>query len=433
MIRALFLKKISLVTIGTAISWYEFFLFIFWAPQIHHIFLSNSPTSLDTLLLFTFGYFLRPLSGLIFGYIGDRFGRKISLTISILLATLPSILIALLPAFNGLGITSFIILQCIRMFQSIPSGSEEPGAMCYLYETAPKKNIFFSSSFSFLGTQCGAILGIITTLLMQLTFSSENLMTYGWRLCFILSAVFGLTGFIIRHKLPETLPFEHLKKEKKILKNPVITTLFQHKKALLIGASISILPVIGFFMATIYPLFYYPQYFKLSITQNFLISLFFFGLTATSLPFYGKLADRHGAKKMILTSLVTSTLLAIASYHCMKMGWVGWCLSTQSLLCFSNGILLALIPAILCHLFPIQLRYTSVGFSFNASASILGGISPIFAFFYTQIQTDPISFIGLFVLTCLIGIWLFTGPRARSILENKHELFFRCTDHNKIT
>jgi MHS family proline/betaine transporter-like MFS transporter len=427
-----FLKTVSLISAGTAVSWYEFFLFIFWAPQINEVFLSNTLSTLDALLIFCFGYILRPLSGLIFGHIGDRFGRKPALIISVLLATLPSILIAFLPSFQDWGLISFVILQAIRLIQSVPSGSEEPGAMCYLYESAPRKKTYFASSFSFFGTQMGSIFGTITCLLMKMFFSNENLLTWGWRISFVLSAIFGLIGFVIRHKLSETLPFEHLRKEKKVLKNPVASTLFRHRRAILIAASVSIFEVVGFFIATIFPTLYFPQYFDLSIYQNFLISIFLLILASVSLPLYGHLADRYSAQKMLLISTVTSSLFAILTYHFMKEGSLSLCLTAQSLLCLSNSVLFALIPATLCHLFPTQVRYTGVGFSFNICASILGGISPIFAFFYTEIKTDPISFVGLFVLFCIIGVWLFTGARARSIFENRHELFFRCTQHKSI-
>jgi len=200
------------------VTWYEFFLYIFWVPQINKVFLFSKLTSLDAFLIFSFGYLLRPLSGLIFGRIGDTLGRKPALVISILMATLPSIIIAFLPSFNNWGVFAFSILQAIRMLQSIPSGSEEPGSMCYLYEIAPPKKTYFSSSFSFLGSQMGSILGISSCLLMQALFSEENMITWGWRLSFLISAILGLVGFKIRHKLSETHPFEHLKKEKKILK-----------------------------------------------------------------------------------------------------------------------------------------------------------------------------------------------------------------------
>src|ERR1700722_19426931 len=131
------------LTIGSVLEWYEIFLYIYWAPIIGRVFFNYSSTLADlisTLLVFAFGFLSRPLGGLIFGYIGDRWGRKKSIIISIVLIALPSIAIGFMPSYAKWNSFSAIFLVVMRLLQGIPAGGELPGAMCYLEEIAtPEK------------------------------------------------------------------------------------------------------------------------------------------------------------------------------------------------------------------------------------------------------------------------------------------------------
>jgi MFS family permease len=181
------------VSAGGIIEWYELFLYVYWTPLISRIFFANDSSflaSLKMLFVFFIGFLARPLGGVWFGHIGDKEGRKVSFIQSILLMTLPSFAIALMPT-QLLGMATPIILCIIRFLQGLPAGGELPGAMCYLAEsTDTDKQRPFLCSFSFVGPQIGVIIAMLECYFLEHYCSQEFLLTYGWRLSFLLGGIF---------------------------------------------------------------------------------------------------------------------------------------------------------------------------------------------------------------------------------------------------
>jgi MHS family proline/betaine transporter-like MFS transporter len=408
-------RLITAVTLGGILEWYEIFLYIYWAPQISELFFAKSYGNvalIDTLLVFAFGFLARPIGGLFFGYIGDRFGRRLSFIISIVCCTLPTLVVAFIPSYASWGIASQLILSITRFLQGIPAGAELPGAMCFLSESAPKKNKYFITSFAFIGAQIGGILGILECVLFEHFMSPDNLLSYGWRLSFALGGLLGLLGFYLRKNLNETPEFSSLEKNDHILKKPVYEAFIHYKKPMFMGFLISIFEVVAYFMVAVFPTIFYGQIFEISSTQNFLTTSLLLILSAVTIPLFGKIADRFPPKKLILAGSASAVLLSIPLYLSIVNSNFTWTIIFQCLLIFSLNSQFALLPGILSDLFPTKVRFTCLGFSFNLCDSIIGGLTPIIALCCAGATHNPGSFLIILFLAGLFSLYLFSGKKA---------------------
>jgi MFS transporter, MHS family, proline/betaine transporter len=424
-------KLITAVTIGGILEWYEIFLYVYWAPQISQLFFAKSygdVALIDALLIFAFGFVARPIGGLLFGYIGDRYGRKKAFLASIIFCTLPTMVIAFLPTYASIGIISQVILSFTRFLQGIPAGGELPGAMCYLKETAPEKKKFFITSFAFIGAQLGGVLGILECLIFEKYMPTESLLEFGWRISFALGGLIGLLGFYLRHSIQETPMFLKIERHDHILKKPIKESFFHHTRPMVIAFFISIFEVIGYFMVAVFPALFYGQVFEISSTQNLLMTVVLLTFSALSIPLFGRLGDVVSTKKLMVIGSLFTLLLTFPLYVSISNGNFFWTIVIQCLLILSLNVQFALLPGILSDLFPTSVRFSCLGFSFNLCDSLIGGLTPVMALCCVGYTHNPGSFVGLLTIAAILNIWLFTGARAKAIFQKKFHLFFRCVD-----
>lgn len=424
-------KLLSAVTIGGILEWYEIFLYVYWAPQISQLFFAKSygdVALIDALLIFAFGFIARPIGGLLFGYIGDRYGRKKAFLASIICCTLPTIVIAFLPTYASIGIIAQVILSFTRFLQGIPAGGELPGAMCYLKESAPESKKFFITSFAFIGAQIGGVLGILECLVFENMMPTETLLNYGWRISFAIGGLIGLFGYFLRHSIHETPMFLKLERHDHILKKPIYESFFHHSRPMIIAFFISIFEVVGYFMVAVFPTLFYGQVFEISSSQNLLITVLLLTFSAVTIPFFGKLGDVVSTKKLMVIGSLSTLLLTFPLYMSVSNANFFWTIVIQSLLILSLNVQFALLPGILSDLFPTSVRFTCLGFSFNLCDSLVGGLTPVMALCCVGYTHNPGSFVGLLTIAALLNIWMFTGCRSKAILQKKFHLFFRCVD-----
>lgn len=426
---------LSAVTIGGILEWYEIFLYVYWAPVLSEIFFSKSYGNvavIDALLVFAFGFLARPIGGLIFGYIGDRYGRKMAFISSILLCTLPTFVIAILPTYASWGIASQIILSVTRFLQGIPAGGELPGAMCYLKEYSSTQNKFFVTSFAFIGAQIGAILGILECSLFEMLMPREDLLDWGWRLSFAIGGLIGLLGFYLRKKIHETPMFLKLEKHDHILKKPIYESFFKHSKPMIITFFISIFEVVAYFMVAVFPALFYGRLFNISNIQNLLLTASLLTFSVITIPYFGKLGDLISPKKLMKMGALAALILVFPLYAAISYASFFWTVIIQCVLILAINIQFALLPGVMADLFPTSVRFTCLGFSFNLCDSIVGGLTPVMALCCINFTHDPASFVNLMGFAAIISLWLFTGPRANAVFDKQFHKFFTCVDHHDV-
>lgn len=373
------MNKSSVITgiSGTIIQWYDFSLFGFLAPIISHQYFPHENhflALLSTFAVFAVGFVLAPLGAIFFGHIGDRRGRKHALTLSILLMTIPTSLIAILPNYTTIGIIAPILLTLFRLTQGFVASAEFAGSALFLTEHARENKRTFYASLTSSSYSIGMVLGAIVASFVTLSFMPH----WAWRIAFALSAIGGLLVFYLRKKVSETPDFEsQVVKTKSTLKYPFIKALRDNPCSIATTFAMAIYVGIVSFASYVFMVTYLHLYAKLHLsTAIFLISLALL-LDAFVEPFFALLADKLGRKVLMLIGSFTLAILiypiyqGIASQHFDVIVICVLGLSFVIALTFSPS------NALLTLSFAPRYRFSGYSVSWNIGMAIFGGTTPL--------------------------------------------------------
>ncbi|WP_433563235.1 MFS transporter [Nocardia sp. CA-151230] len=385
--------------IGSAIEWYDFFLYgaaaaLIFAPQY---FPSSNPAAsqLGSFASFAVGFLTRPLGGVIAGHFGDRIGRKKVLVISLVMMGGSTVLVGLLPSYAQIGVAAPILLFVLRLIQGLAVGAEWGGAALMAIEHAPPNRRTFYGSATQLGVPAGAVFAYGMMLVLS-EFAGEGFDHWGWRVAFVASIVLVGYGFRIRRRLSESPLFTETVSEKDVARAPILEVLRRypgHVLTAVFAATAS--PAIGYIVLT-YILSYGTK--EVGYTRNTLLIVV---IVTSAVQFVATLvltlmADRWGRRRLMLIGSAFQAVAALAFFPIFDTGVVAFAIVGCSLAIVANTTQYAPLPAVISDLFPTRLRYTgsSIGYQFGA---ILGGaLSPIIA---TSIYagTGNSVYIGLYL------------------------------------
>jgi MHS family proline/betaine transporter-like MFS transporter len=251
------------VTIGSILEWYEIYLYVFWSPILSKLLFNHSSDTVNligTFLLFAAGFLARPFGGILFGRIGDRFGRKRSLTLSIVVLAIPSFVMGVLPTYEEIGLIAPLTFGLIRLLQALPAGGELPGAFCYLYESTHIHHRRYMTSWGAVGNQLGIIISMFECYLLEQFLTPEQLISWGWRLSFIVGGVIALFGFFLRYRLNETPLYKDMERHHHVVRQPILQVIGQYKKSILMGILFCLSNSVGFYLISVL----FPVYFRRS-------------------------------------------------------------------------------------------------------------------------------------------------------------------------
>ncbi|MBD0408679.1 MFS transporter [Bacillus sp. 1021] len=407
-------KSVFATGIGNAMEWFDFALYSYLAVIISKNFFS--PVQNDELkLIFTFATFaiaflLRPVGGIIFGKMGDKFGRKMVLTITILMMALSTLIIGVLPTYDQIGVWAPILLLLARILQGFSVGGEYAGAMVYIAESSPdNKRIRLGSGLE-IGTLSGYIVASVLVTVLFWALSDVQMNSWGWRIPFFLSIPIGLFGLYLRSHLDESPIFENDISENQERQPGLLEVIKTYKKDIFLC-----IVFVAFFNITNYLLLgYMPSYLdeNLGISDNIstpvtaivLIIMVPFALT------FGKLGDKLGNKKVITIGLVLGIVFSIISFQFLNMGNITFLFIGLLLLGIVLSVYEGTMPGSLPTLFHTDIRYRTLSWTFNLSVSIFGGTTPLVASWLTHVTRNnlapgfyllAVSLIGLIVVLTL--------------------------------
>ena len=298
---------LSATLLGNTLEWYDYITYGFLVPIFSVIFFSEDSRDvalLQALTIYAIGSAARPLGGLLFGFIGDRWGRKTALTSSIFLMTLPVLVIGMMLTYAQIGATAVYILTAMRFLQGISAGGEFSGISIFLVETAPARQRGFFGSFVYLGVIFGLLLGAMDYVVLTMEVGTAALYEWGWRLPSILGGIIGCTAFYLRRKLHETPLYHHCQGLKEVKKFPLATIFMRHKRALLQILGIIVLETVAFNLLIIFSLTYLTHTLKMSFKVAMLLNLLKLCVLAISFPLVGKWASRFGCRKIAIYAAI---------------------------------------------------------------------------------------------------------------------------------
>ncbi|PXY23071.1 MFS transporter [Prauserella coralliicola] len=369
--------------IGTAIEWYDFYLYGTAAALVFNklFFPSFSPLAGTLLALSTYtaGFVARPLGGIVMGHFGDRIGRKSMLVLSLLLMGIATALIGLLPTYAVAGIWAPLLLVVLRMVQGFGVGGEWGGAVLMAVEHAPKRSRGFFGAWPQVGVPAGLLLanGVFMTLTNAL--GEDAFLQWGWRIPFLLSAVLVLVGLFIRLQVEESPAFTEVADSGEVDRRPLVTLLRTQWRAVLLAAGVKLAQNSIFYIFTVFVLTYATTVLGLSQSVALTGVLISSGLSLVSLLFFGWLSDRYGRKRVYLAGAVVSLLFSFPFF---------WMLDTRSAAVIWLAMVIGMIghdmmygpqAAYFSELFDARVRYSGASLGYQLSSLIAGGFSPVIA------------------------------------------------------
>ncbi len=394
--------------IGNALEWYDYALYAQFAPIIaKHFFPESDLAEVMTMAVFAAGFFVRPLGAVVFGNIGDRFGRRIALVIGILTMAIPTAAIGCLPSYNSIGISATIILIIIRLVQGFSLGGEFSGCIAYIVEHSPAANRGVAGSAAFVSMCLGMLLGTLTAVAMSYTIDPETLVNWAWRIPFIAGLFIGLVGLYIRMNLSESPLYKAAKATNSLSTAPVSETVKHYWPQLLMAIAIYITVTAPFYTSTVYIESFMNKLGYTKMESSVVSSIILITMMIV-LPISARISDKIGRRPVMLAGAIAIIVLAYPMIA--VLGDMDFISAIVSQIVFAAAVAFYMgpVPTVLVEIFPTKVRFTGVALSYNISAAIFGGTAPMVAMLLTRWTGDKFA-IGYYLVA--LAIFTFTVLR----------------------
>ena len=367
---------------GNVLEWFDFAVFGFLAPVISSQFFPADDRFAGLIKVygvFAAGYLMRPLGGILFGHIGDRFGRKRALELSILMMALPTFLVGCLPTHAQIGTSAAALLIALRLAQGISVGGELIGSMSYIVEMAPPAKRGLHGSWTLFTAIGGILVGSIAVTLLRGALDADDLASWGWRVPFLFGVVIAGVGIWLRVGLPESEAFEQASKEDGSDRSPVLRAVTEAGGRIAHVSALLALYATGFYMLFVWMPTYYTDILHPPIPHAYMVNTVSMVLLLVLLPLSGALSDRVGRKPVLLVGMILTALLVYPLFVAVDTSRVAFALAAQ----LGFAVLIATVqgpmPAYLAEMFPTRIRSSALGISYNITLGLLGGTAPLIA------------------------------------------------------
>jgi metabolite-proton symporter len=409
-------------TIGTAIEWYDFFLYSTVTGLVFaKLFFPHSDPwvgTLEAFAIYAVGFVARPVGAAIFGHYGDRIGRKSTLIATLLLMGLATFAVALVPTYQSVGIWGAIITTILRFVQGVGVGGEWGGSVLMSMEWARNdRTRGLIASWPQFGVPCGLFLANLAVLAFS-QMSGEQFLAWGWRVPFALSLILVGVGLYIRLGILETPVFTRLVAERKIERTPMLQVLIEHPKEILLSALARLAEQAPFYIFTAFIFSYGTE--SLNVSRDFLLTAVLAAsvVSFVSIPVFGHLSDQIGRKAMYMIGAAVTGVFGFIYFGMLNTG---------SAAVIFLAIILSLVPhdmmygpqaALIAESFTGRLRYSGASLGYQLASVIAGGPAPLIAAWLYGTYHSATA-IAIYIAACavitLIATAMMTDYTGRDI------------------
>ncbi len=398
------IKSIFSGSVGNLVEWYDWYVYAAFSLYFAKAFFPQGDLTaqlLNTAAIFAVGFLMRPIGGWLMGIYADRKGRKAALLASVLLMCFGSLIIALTPSYETIGVAAPVLLVVARLLQGLSVGGEYGTSATYLSEMATKERRGFFSSFQYVTLISGQLIALAVLIILQQTLTVEQLETWGWRVPFVIGAMCAVVALYLRRGMEETDSF----KKTEAPKENIMRTLMRHPKELLTVVGLTMGGTLAFYTYTTYMQKYLVNTVGMSKNDSTMISaatLFLFMLLQ---PLVGALSDKIGRRPILIAFGVLGTLFTypiLTTLHTVQSWWGAFFLIMAALIIVSGYT--SINAVVKAELFPTEIRALGVGLPYALTVSIFGGTAEYVALWFKSVGMES----GFY--------WYVTGCIACSLL-----------------
>lgn len=400
-------KNILAGSIGTLLEWAEFTFYAYLAYKFAALFFPMLQPGLAVLAsfgTFAISYIARPIGGIIFGHIGDKYGRKKAFLISIWLMAIVTLLMGLLPTYNTIGITAPIILIILRFFQGISVSGEFTGAAIYILENDNKKP-YLSSSWVSTSSAAGMLCGAIAALVIAL----PGMPSWAWRVPFCVGFIACLLAIYIRQHLTETTEYQQTKQANMVTQTPFLVALKHYKKPLLQTMSLAAFVGIYIYTCNIWWVTYVIQHGYFSVLQAKTLVTIGQGSVVIFTPLLAIAAERYGGKLIMNIGFTGAACIAPLLFWFSSQQYLYSTTMAHIAYAFCNAAVTANMFKFLTDAFPASIRCTGQAVGWNFSVAIFAGTAPLLAQYAVThgLNFMPMLYVSVSALIAWISCSMF--------------------------
>lgn len=398
-------RVLLLASIGGALEFYDFVIFVFFATIIGKLFFASSlpdwVRQAQTFGIFAAGYLARPIGGIVMAHFGDIRGRKRMFTLSVLLMAVPTLLIGLLPTYRSIGVAAPLLLLSMRVMQGIAIGGEAPGGWVFVAEHARRGRVGFAVGLLTSGLSFGILLGSLMATCLSRVFSHTQIIAGAWRIPFLIGGIFGFIAMWLRRWLKETPVFEEMRNRARLSRElPLGIVLKGHGRAVVTSILSTWMLTAAIVVVILMTPSLLPKLFGIASDQAQIANLVATAALCVSTIVIGAATDRLGVGRVAVPIL----LLLIASAYGLYLGAEVMPVALLPLYAMAGfgagGVVLT--PIMMIHAFPTSIRFSGVSFSYNFAYALFGGLTPLLVSWLTHLDrigpahyVAAVTFVGL--------------------------------------
>jgi MHS family proline/betaine transporter-like MFS transporter len=400
-------RAIAASALGNATEWFDYGIYAYGVVYISSALFpgETAEATLFALATFAISFLVRPLGGLFWGPLGDRYGRKTILALTILLMSAATVGVGLIPSYDTIGLWAPALLVVLRMIQGFSTGGEYGGAATFMAEYSPDDRRGFYGSFLEFGTLAGFSFGALLMLGFSLWLGDAAMYEWAWRIPFFVAGPMGLVGMYLRSRMEDTPIFREIEAHHET--EPAAATELRHlltrywRPLVTMGGLVVALNVVNYTLLS-----YMPTYLqrRLGLGSDDALVVPIVGMLFMMLfvPFAGALSDRVGRKPLWWFSLVGLFVGVVPLYLLMATGFAGAVIGFALL-----GLLyvpqLATISATFPAMFPTHVRFAGFAISYNVATSLFGGTAPAFNSWLIGATGSELMPAYVMMAACLVG------------------------------
>lgn len=415
-------RRVTVATaIGNFVEWFDSGAYAVMSATIAVLFFPNydpAAALLATWAIFAAGFIARPLGALFFGHYGDRIGRNRALALSVLCMSGATLAIGLLPTYAVIGLAAPLLLLLMRAVQGFSTGGEYTGASSFIMEYAPEGRRARYASAVPITVGVAAVVGSGVGVLLTGALSEEALMSWGWRVPFLIAGPLGAIGLYLRSRLDDTPVFREMAREDNTTRSPLREAFRVSGRQMFTLFGYSITNAVGYYFMSSYMISYMSESLGYTKTQALTTSVVAMLAYTLMCPLMARASDRFGRRPMLMTACAGFVLLTYPAFQLMGTGLAGAMLGTSALAALVAVIGTSNVP-MMVEMFPAHLRASGSAVGYTTAYVLFGGTAPFVATWLVATSgsalTPAFYLVGVAALSLLVVLTLVRETRDLSL------------------